>query len=524
MRRLAVAPLKRSMLVPMTLSILLTSAVDCTTHDDPNTPEYWIDKLDSKRERRDALKQLGKLGDQKALPEVLGWFKEEGEWQPEAAYALGQLGDKSTTKQLRAGLDFAVGTGRDKRTRLKNRINMNAARALAMLGAEEAVGDLIKLSDAAEPRVREAALRALGKLGSPEGTECLTDVALNGNEPFLRKVAVQALGDLGDVKAVPTLVQMLFREAPGVSFYNEARYSLIQVGDGAIAELIKTMQRKNSAVEEIRMADGGKIAEGAVEAKSAFVLGSLRAKDAEPLMIGALKRFYTMFKNREKVPVYASVPGAVIELCYALGNLGTPAATKALLPIAKDTNPGLRVAATEGLTAIGDSRAAPTLIEAAKTGDASARRAALTAASRLGDGKDLAAFDALAKVKPTDLMAKMVKTERVRLESAIECKRDLACWRGKIADSNERVRERAAYELGWLGDKKALPELLKAAEDSDAMVRMAAVLSIGRLGEADTGRLQAIHDQWKTKLEYAGVNHELKFLIARLSSQKSGKN
>ncbi|HET6346928.1 MAG TPA: hypothetical protein VFH51_18480, partial [Myxococcota bacterium] len=57
--------------------------------------------------------------------------------------------------------------------------------------------------------------------------------------------------------------------------------------------------------------------------------------------------------------------------------------------------------------------------------------------------------------------------------------------------------------------------LLAATEDDAPEVRMAAVLSLQRLGGADPKALQKTYDAWNSKVEYAAVNQELKWLIAR---------
>ena len=90
-----------------------------------------------------------------------------------------------------------------------------------------------------------------------------------------------ALGKLGSAEAVAPLIVALYQELPGVSFYLEARQALIEVGPAAIPALLETLERKNKAVEAVRLTDGQPIAEGAIEGKAAFALGILRAKEAE---------------------------------------------------------------------------------------------------------------------------------------------------------------------------------------------------------------------------------------------------
>ena len=109
-------------------------SIACSSSSDPSTTGYWIDRLDDKTTRTEALNQIGKLGDKAAAPHVLKWLKEEGDWQPEAAYALGQLGDPSNAQELIGAIDFQAGAGRDRTTVRKNRINLYHALVKAFTG------------------------------------------------------------------------------------------------------------------------------------------------------------------------------------------------------------------------------------------------------------------------------------------------------------------------------------------------------------------------------------------------------
>lgn len=497
----------------------------CAQQKDPNTTAYWVEALDDPKQRIQALKELGKRGDPQAAPFVIRWLAEEGEWQPDAAYVLGQLGDKSAIGPLRAQIDYTVGAGAKGQAHTRLRTTINIVRALGMLHATDATDNVIMLLSSPAPEIRVAAIEALGVLGDRKATDPLIVIASGETQPFLRKTAIQALGALGDAKAIETLVENLYVELPGVSFYRESRLALVQIGSAAIAPLRQTMALKNPKVAAIRMSDGLPIAEGAVEAKAAAVLGDLRAVIAEGDIAAQLEHWYSRFQQRESVPVYASVPGAVVELSYALGSLsGSAAAQRALLRVAHDMDARIRGAAVASLAMVGNAKAVDELLKIARTGDQQAREATIVAISRLGTGANLAAYDALATVSspnvPVSVMAAMVKAERPRLEAAQACGVDAACWQSKLSDPAPRVRERAAYTLGRLGHKAGQPAgeptlaLLRAAQDPDRDVRMAAVSALGQLASANMGQLQDVYKTSQGKLEYAGVNDELERMIA----------
>ena len=503
------------------IGLISTTIFACSGNDDPTTSAYWVDRLEKKTERIEAIKQLGKIGDPSSLPHLTKWFEEKGLWQPDAAYALGLLKDTSVVPTLVAGIDYTVGTGTDKRTRARNRTNLNIAKSLARLQAKDSAEDLVRLLTAPDLATREGVMRALGKLRNPVAAKPLIKIASTETQPFLRKVAIQALGDLGSAEAIPTLINNLYHELPGVSFYFEARHSLLQIGSSAAPALVKTLQRNNKEVEAIRLPSGGGIAEGAIEGKAAFVLGALQATDTIPMLINAMNKYHRLYKNRTRVPVFASVPAAVAEIVYSLGTMGDAAAVPALLTMLKEDTPIIRIAAADALANIGSTKAVPTLLKYATTGEASAQAAVISAISMLASGDQLEAFTALGKGsdEAAKQRASLVNQYRGRLEAAKACQSNALCWKQKLSDSNSDIRERAARQLGWAGDKSIPADLLKAAEDDDAQVRIAAINALSHIGGADVTKLQAIHDAWAKKIEYKDANQNLKRLIAVLQTQ-----
>jgi len=499
----------------LNLSIVfcLLTFINCSTPADPTSAEYWVDKLDDKQTREQALKELGKMADPKTVDAVLEWFKKEGAWQPTAAYTLGQLGQSRVTNELVAQIDYAVGSGRDRKSQIKNRTNMNIARALAMLQAKDAAQPLINLLATAAPAAKEQIIRALGKIKNPNAADSLIQIALYDAEPFLRKTAIQALGDLGNPKAADALIEMLYVEVPGISFYNEARFSLVQLGQSIAPKLIETLNRKNETIESIRLPSGGQIAEGAIEAKAGVVLGLLHVTQAEADIIKVINTLYRKFEQRTRVPIFASIPGAIIELCFALGNMGTTKSIKTLEKLAADTDFNIRQAAVEALVETGAKDSATKLIAYALKGDDATKRIALVGATQLGNAQNLDDVDRLASALKTS-----VEKERVRLIAAQECGIKAQCWQTKLVDPNYRVREKAALELGWLKANDALEALVKTVGDEQAAVRIAAIQSLSRLKKGDLQKLKTIYKASKSKIEFNRANHALKRLIALLEN------
>ena len=80
---------------------------------------------------------------------------------------------------------------------------------------------------------------------------------------------------------------------------------------------------------------------------------------------------------------------------------------------------------------------------------------------------------------------------RPMLVAAQKCKRDAACWAGKLTDKNGRVREKAAWELGMIRDPKTLGALLAAVKDDDLEAKWAEMQAIEQLLFGDDTRTPA---------------------------------
>lgn len=515
----------RAVASALLLVTALTVASACQKNTDPTTVDYWAAQLKDKRSRGDALKELGKLGKKEAVPLIVPWLEQEGPWQADAAFSLAQLGDAAVVPKLLASIDYTAGSkdNNDPAVQNKVRTNLSIVRALVLLKAKEGIPALGKLLQSPESKTREVAIRALGQMHATGAVQQLLDVAQNDRQQVLAQAAVRALGEIGDPKAAPTLVLFLYNDA----LYDEARFSLMQIGQPAVPALLRALNRQDPALEALRQPNTTPLPDGTIETRAAFVLGALHASDAESAVVAAFERLAkrAVGKPQDMPP---SLTAAVVELAYALGSLGGPAALKALVPLSKSPNDTLRIAAAEALTTLGPEAQVVAALSAAAAapGSVDARGAAIVALGRVAPGETLTALDALPKKTatkevPAATLQDMVDATRPRLVAAQACQSTLACWKGKLKDADATVRERAAYELGWRGAKDAAGELQKAAEDDDALVRMASIIAMQRLNVGDAVALQKIYDAWNAKVEYAAVNQELRWLIAR--RQNGGK-
>ena len=379
-------------LVELCTVIVLASA--CQRSLDPSSVDYWADQATKAGTRTEALKELGHLGKKEAVPVLVKWLDQPGPWQGQAAYSLAQLGDPGAAAQLIKHIDYEAGSTPKSGNTDAVYTNLDIVRGLALLHSPEAVAPLVKLLQNPEQKTREVVITALGQLQAPAAVQPLMALAKAADTPpVLVATALRALGNLGAAEATPLLTTLLYNDA----LYEEARYALVQLGSAAVPALVQTLNRQNKDLEAMKTADGKPLPDGTVEARAASVLGAMRAQSAEAAVVAAFDKLYKRYlaKPKEAPP---SIFSGVIELAYALGNLGGAAAVKALLPLTKAPNDTLRVAAAEALTTAGpDPAAVQALLAAAGSGPADARDSIIHAVTRLAPAEVLPQVEALPK-------------------------------------------------------------------------------------------------------------------------------
>ncbi len=472
----------------------------CSPPKDPSSAEYWIDRLDREEMREEAIQKLGELKDKKAVPALVELLKSSPNDKPAAAQSLGMIGDPSSIPPLLAALDPGAGSGADEATRTKHRANERIMQALASLHAKDAEDPILKELRAADKFERIAAVHALGDVGSKKSVAPLCDVVRSDDDMFLKKTATESLGNIADPDAAPCLVEAMFIENRG-SIYPEAEFALVQVGPSAEPVVIQALIRKNAAVE--KMASEKHFVDGAVEAKAIEVIGDLRNKQAEDPLIA-------IFKTTKNPIIQRNI-------AIALSRFGGSKSVEAISKVMNEPAADLRQFYADALNELSDRAALPALLAASKAGDPGARGVAFLAYSRLGDARDLPAASAIGGAKDAGEMAK----EMVRFSAAKECGDSADCWIGKLKSPEAKVRDRAGYALGRIGDKKAAPALAQAAKDDNLEARAAALWALYRVGtKAIVPDLENILVAEASQSKYVGINEELKRLVIFLKRQQ----
>ena len=503
---------------------------------------FQLRQSDKKRKAcENAIRVVSEARSRDAVPGLVAILKVPESGVPddhhrrEAAKALGRIGDRSATAALVAAIDYAAGTSSDPRDKQANRSNEEIATALGRLGADEAVPQLVDLLTKSRNRyVVLKSVRALGKIGAKSAIPALEKIALTDSNKFMRKNAVIALGDIGHDDAIDTLIQMMFIEYEGVSFYREASFALFQIGPSAADALLATMAGKNAAVNRYFEKTGG-LRDSAVRAKCGYVLGDLRDRRAVgPL----LKAFEVASKKYDPVVLrFAAAP---------LGALGDSRAKGALAAQMLSVDASVRDPIMSALNELGDRSVVPAMIAAmskahfveacVKTGQPrpfcaseqtkpslyGAQRAAADHASNLAGERHIEAFRAAVNAEQDPKIKAYFAARLPRVEATAECRDNGSCWAQKLGSDDWLLREKAAWELGRIRDAATLDRLTQALADPKGRARRAAIMAYWKYG--DGRAIEAIEAQLVKEAgqaDFIKVNEDLKRLLVHLKRTRA---
>lgn len=293
------------------------------------------------------------------------------------------------------------------------------------------------------PEIRAAAATALGVLANADGLRPLQDAVDGDAEAAVRVAAAAALGTLNNPRAIPALLRALKDGQREVR--TAAVEALGKLGEPALNPLLEAARGDDAVVRQ-----------GADRA-----LGRLAEKFAGDLA------------SEDKGVREAAVT--------ALGRIGRPDKVQAILPLLRDAEPKVRLAAARALERLPAQAARPALKSRMReeAEDEGVRLAAAVALGKLGDP---AAFEFLIAA-----LASEDSTLRVTAAAALAemGERAAGSLRQALQHENALVRWGAAQALGAIGDKKAVGPLLRCLKDPESAVRAAAILSLGRLGQAE---------------------------------------
>lgn len=510
----------RTFLVMLTLAAFLAPGCQkkCKKDDESSC---WIDALQDPEQVEDAVAELKSRNEKSAESAFLAVFKASADRpkvREEIAEAFEEWKTEAAVGPMIEAIDYSVGPDKDgRKAKATNRANQKIASALGAIGDERAVDPLLRLLNVTKnPYVKRAAIRALGEMKAQKAVDPLLAILEDENaHKTIRANAVHALGEIGDPKVVPHLIRALYQEK--AFFFSHANLALVKIGEPAVEPLIETMKGENADIR--RMLEGNvEVLKGALEANAAQVLGDIGSKKAVGPLLDMI----------EKVSKWESANKLIVmtRLIAALGDIG---ASEAIEPITSsylktefwDVN---TVVAT-ALTFIGDRSVVDKLIEVATEAEMHprARVPLIEAIGNLGTDEHLPAVKKLEKKYKDRKLSEAIAKTLNRLNAYASCKKKVACWIDKLEADKAEVREKAAYELGQLGEEKAIEPLIEAADDPSELVRWGVIFAFSKLDSKKPipALEELVYEKEKGSPRFKVVNSKYKRLIARL--KRTGK-
>ncbi len=448
-------------------------------------------KDNDQKNRKSAADALGKIGDGKAatfLAEMLG--DESDGVRCACARALTAIGDKSVVPQLRKAwkedksgdvkLYAAAGMAKLANDRRafeflsegagSKSINTRAiaACALGSLAEKRCIPPLIELLGEFDYSVCGPALEAIKKIGKPAVRPLLA--ALEKGDGSLTYVML-ALGVIGDRSAVPALIDIF----KGHRLHFDASRALGKIGDDRAVPVLL---------------DGLKSGDRSVQACSIGALGDIGdAKAVEPL-VEAMKndRLYSEAAEalakigKSAAPALVKVLGgsegrSLYLAVEALGKIGDECAVDALGKLLEGEDRRQYRVASTALGEIGTKKACDVLGKAARHKDQGVREAAVKA---LGDTCCESAVEYLLKVLRTE---ENPYTRRSAVEELGELGFETAVDGLLEALDDREVARDVPKALAKIGGDKAYKGILKSLENEQQDVRSNAVWALGYLGD-----------------------------------------
>lgn len=476
--------------------------------------DCWISALKDPQQAMKAVENLKQIGDKKAEPALIDLFRastNEPGIREQIAEIFNKWGSRAAVKPMIDALDFTVGANKDgRKAKRTNRANQKIASALGAIGDPSASPPLLGLvKTTKEPNVNRAAIRALGKLKAKDAVgDLLKMIEDTTTDQIIRNNAIFALGEIGEPQTVPALVLALYRNK-ALSFV-QAKLALVKIGEPAIALLVKTMNGENTEAKRITE-ENVEIMEGALEGNAAQVLGD----------IGSPKAGDALMAMAEKVGKWEDETSRLLvmtRLINALGMIGDARAAKVILATAEKGFWDVRTVCATAINNLSDRGVIPGLLKIINKGGHPTNRSPLIEAiGNLGTDEQLPILKQMLETEKDATLQPVVKDSISRLEAYAQCKQDMNCWIGKLSEKNVAVRDKAVYELGRIGDVRAIDALTKIVGDESENVRYGLIWAFDRLKSKKA--IAAIDNQMekeKGSARFSKVNNDYQLLLARL--------
>jgi len=362
-------------------------------------------------------------------------------------------------------------------------------------------------------------IKTLGSLGDP-AAPALVRILQSENEkldPAVTLAAAVYLGRVATPESIPALINCLFRTIAGgrVSLADFGVAGLIRVGHPAVDPLIRVMrgqdpaaiQAATTALAAQRAARGGQAESGTPQTPQSVArdrgmraLAALGAPEAYPLIAeGARAGEIEPRVDATLMLMQLPLQGAQLAEMRTIVAATLAAATG-------DEHSNARSAIVSIALQTFDASFLPATLAFVQNRDeyATVRVSAVTTYAMLANKAEAAQLRALIDAEPPlNRGGGQEAFKRIAdplLAAATACDQDLACWRGKLTDSNPDVIRKAEVMLGrfGMGDAASITALLPMLDHARPDVRVPALYALDHLVTTPN---QAVIDKLQTASE-----------------------
>jgi cyclophilin family peptidyl-prolyl cis-trans isomerase/HEAT repeat protein len=369
--------------------------------------------------------------------------------------------------------------------------------------------------------VRRTAIRAIGRVGDPEGIPLLADLLLRPDTAGTHAEAAFALGLLRDTSAIPILTQWLEGATAPLNSeaVTEGFTALARLGGPTVGAFFKRalndpalvrqgdpdVIRATIAREAFRLGRGAPIAElttlaqdRATEYWAFYSLARIRAPESGGLFLSGLS---------SRTPAVREASARALTMSYAgSAGLGPQSVTAALRPRLSDPDVGVRIAALRSLGSFRDSTLAGAVAPLLDDPNANVQVTAATTLAQLGGTQGLPTLRRVLETRRPwavhrEALLALARLDQTLFEEKVVAWRASADWRDRavaaeassrigvaalqpyLQDSDPRVVSTALQ--AWAGAVRGPDaELLAAARSRlgsrDVMVRATSAEILGR--------------------------------------------
>jgi len=453
-----------------------------------------------------ACEALGRIGSEACIP-VLEKMLPDPKTNHMACYGLQPNPSPKALAALRRGLEKS-----------KGRAAVCICGVLGYRRDKEAVPILARLTRADDAQVADAALAALGKIGSPEAANLL-GAARKSVAPALRGAATDAylqcanrMADEGMKKPAVAIFKEVLADNLPVMYHRGALLALMRTaGDEALPHVMAAIHGNDSMMKAAAIANIPALeGEGVVDRlaaelpnqapeSQALLLAAIADRggaaarkvvtesltsDVPAARLAAIKALAVVGNASSVTPLVKVVGSGSNEekeaAVVALRNIAGDGADQALIAAMNDAAPPLRAELIGVLHGRGTEAAVPALLEQTACADAGVQTAAFKALGRLAGPGDLPkVVDRLAAVTSD---ATRPAGERAVVEVAQKAADPAACAApvlGAIEKSDRpAVQASLLRVLGGIGGAKALAAVTKALDAGQPDVRDAAIRTL----------------------------------------------